>query len=287
MVRLERAIGERPDRPLGRRWPPRPGRSAGSRLDAGRTRRGHDDLVAERRLRGAGAGDLGQRPQAAWVRRDRRELGLAVGDPIGLRRGGDVAGRRRGRAGRQATSPGTTPPRAGTRRTRTARSAGRPRRRSSRAAPDRPRRGPSARGARPRAAFARRSMCHGGTTTSSAPWASRTGPAISGDGIGRTDLADDVAAWPDVDVGREPGERVGDDVRERQAGEAERLAGQAVRIGRRRGRDHRRDAVVGGRREDGPDPAHRVPGDRPDRHLRPGQQGLEGRQRVVRRTRRR
>ena len=71
-----------------------------------------------------------------------------------------------------------------------------------------------------------------------------------------------MAPRPDVDPRRQPCQRVGDHVRDRQMGEAEGLAREAVRIGRAGGRDDGRDARIGSRREDRPDGAHRVAGDR-------------------------
>ena len=100
------------------------------------------------------------------------------------------------------------------------------------------------------------------------------------DGARGADLADAVAPRPEVDAGREPGERHGDRVRDRQVGEAERLAGEAVRIRRGGGRDDGRDARIRGGREERADPAQRVAGDRPDRDLRPRDQRLERGERV-------
>ena len=95
-----------------------------------------------------------------------------------------------------------------------------------------------------------------------------------------TDVADPVAAWAEVDAGREPGQRHRDRIRDRQVGEAEGQAGQLVRLGRGRGRDDCRDSRVRGARQQRADPAERVAGDRPDRDLRPGDQRLERRKRV-------
>ncbi len=85
---------------------------------------------------------------------------------------------------------------------------------------------------------------------------------------------------PQVDAGREPGERVGDRIGDGQAGQPERLAGESVGVGRRRGRDDGGDARVGGAGQDRPDRPHRVAGDRAARHLGTGEQRLERRQRI-------
>ena len=90
-------------------------------------------------------------------------------------------------------------------------------------------------------------------------------PGVVGDRLRRADVGDPMAARPDVDPGRQPCQRVGDHVRDRQVREAEGLAGEAVRIGRARGGDDGRDARIGGRREDRPDGAHRMARDRPPR----------------------
>ena len=76
------------------------------------------------------------------------------------------------------------------------------------------------------------------------------------------------------------GQRIGDEVGDRETGEPERLAREAVRTGRARGRDDGSHAGIGSRRQDRPDPAHRVTGDRPDRHLGLLDERAEGRQRV-------
>ena len=94
------------------------------------------------------------------------------------------------------------------------------------------------------------------------------------------DVPDQVAARTEVDAGRQPGQRHGDRIRDRQVGEPEGQAGELVRLGRGRGRDDRRDARIRGARQQRADPAERVAGDRPDRHLRPGDQRLERGERV-------
>ena len=63
-------------------------------------------------------------------------------------------------------------------------------------------------------------------------------------------------------------------------GEAERLAREAIRVGRGRTGDQDRGAWVGGRGEDRPDAAHRVTDDAAGRDLGPGEQGVERGQRV-------
>ena len=63
--------------------------------------------------------------------------------------------------------------------------------------------------------------------------------AVARDGPRRADVRDRVAARREVDAGRQPGQRIGDRVGDRQVGQAERLAGEPVGIGRR-GRRHDR-----------------------------------------------
>ena len=66
-------------------------------------------------------------------------------------------------------------------------------------------------------------------------------PVDGAHGARRAHGANRVAAGPEVDAGRQPGERPGDRRRDRQPGEPERLAGQPVRVGgRRRPRSRRR-----------------------------------------------
>ena len=84
----------------------------------------------------------------------------------------------------------------------------------------------------------------------------RAGPARRSGAMARVALIvrDAMAARPEVDPGRQPGERIGDRVGDRQVGEAERLAGQPVRVGRARSvATTRRDPRVGGGGEDRPD----------------------------------
>ena len=57
-------------------------------------------------------------------------------------------------------------------------------------------------------------------------------PAVARDGLGGGDLRDAVAARREVHPRRQPGEGIGDDVRDGQVGEAEGLTGQPERIGR-------------------------------------------------------
>ena len=116
--------------------------------------------------------------------------------------------------------------------------------------PGRSSRSPVRRGPGARAARASRSRWPTGTTASS-----RRGPAGSGRGSGRSPSVALMSAttWPrgrEVDPRRQPGERIGDRVGDRQVGEAERLAGEPVRIGRAR-RSRRRPRRAGRRRRRG------------------------------------
>ncbi len=96
----------------------------------------------------------------------------------------------------------------------------------------------------------------------------------------RRDGADGVAAWLEEDVRGQPGERVGEETRNRQAREAERLPRQPVRVrGRRRG-DNGRDARLCGRGQECPDPAHRVAQDPDRRHVGTREQRVHAGQRV-------
>ncbi len=106
----------------------------------------------------------------------------------------------------------------------------------------------------------------------------RTG--VLGDRLRRADVSDPMAARSDVDAGRQPCQRIGDHVRDRQVREAEGLAGEAVRIGRGRGGHDGRDARIGGCREDRPDGAHRMARDRRPGDLGSLQERPEGRQRI-------
>ena len=261
---------------------PRPGR-ARSRLD----RR----FVAERRRRAA----IGRvAPGSATWARVRKPPGVSSTAPNRASASGiRSAGGRRGES--PAASGASGPPSArATKRATARRYSGelvQPRVLAARDQDGLDRRpGPPAgsdRRARPARPLRSRAMWAGGTTASSLAVGEQDRAAVAGDRVGGADLAHDVAARPEVDARRQPGERVGDRVGDRQVGEPERLAGQSVRVGRRRGRDEHGDARVGGRGQDRPDPAHRVPDDAAGRHLRSGEQGVEGGQRVERRTRRR
>ena len=202
-VRLERPIGEPADDASRRDRPPRPGRSA---ISPDRVVGGRRDLAA--RVIG---------PSAAWRRAGppgrasgSRPASSSTAANVPRRPGSARPGSRR--RSPAASSGSSGPPRAvarngataaGSRRTRTARSAGRPRRRGSRPGP-RPGQRP-----RPARAAARQALqVARGTTTSSAPWASRIGPAVAGDRLGRAEISrDDVAARAEVDAGRQPGQR--------------------------------------------------------------------------------
>ena len=73
----------------------------------------------------------------------------------------------------------------------------------------------------------------------------------------------------------------GDRLGERQAGETERLAGEAPRVGGGRRRDDGGDTWIGGAAaRSAPIPPIEWPSDRPDRDLRPRNQRLERRERV-------
>ena len=105
--------------------------------------------------------------------------------------------------------------------------------------------------------------------------------AIPGDGRRGADVGHTVAARPEVDAGRQPGERVGDRVGDRQVGEAERLAGEAVRVGRastspRRPRPAGRRRPPGSRRS----PPIEWPTIAADGHLGPLEQRVEGGERI-------
>ena len=81
---------------------------------------------------------------------------------------------------------------------------------------------------------------------------------VAGDGRRRADVVDDVAARPEVDAGRQPGERVGDRGPGSAGGPAERLSSEAVRA-RRAGRgDDGGDPWVRGGRQDRADATHRM-----------------------------
>ena len=158
------------------------------------------------------------------------------------------------------------------RRTRTASSAGRPRRPATR---------PAARpAARPPAS---RSRWPAGRRRRRVPWMRRIGRSMrprarrsrrrsrrrGGRAAGGRRASSARRAAQAIESG------------DRQPGEAERLAGQALRLGRGGRRDD--GARRAGRRrrgQDRPDRAHRVAGDRPDRDLRPGDQRLERGERV-------
>ena len=100
-------------------------------------------------------------------------------------------------------------------------------------------------------------------------------PVIPGDGCRRADVADDVTARSKVDPSRQPGERVGDEVGDRQAGELEGQAGEAVRAGGTGRGDDGGDPRVRGGREDRADTAHRMADDRSDADLGLLDQGVE------------
>ncbi len=85
-----------------------------------------------------------------------------------------------------------------------------------------------------------------------------------------------VPAWLEVDAGGQPRERPGDRRRDRQPGEAERLAGQPVGVGRRGDRDHGVDRAVLGGRHQGSGRTHRVPEEPDARDLRAPPQLRDG-----------
>ena len=101
---------------------------------------------------------------------------LDIRDPLGVGGLGAFGRRRPDRAARRRPASGNRPRRRGRPGPRTATSAGHPRRPASR-----PRLPPGRPARAARAAVARRSMWLGGTTVSSSPWASRTGPVVAGD----------------------------------------------------------------------------------------------------------
>ena len=104
---------------------------------------------------------------------------------------------------------------------------------------------------------------------------------VSGDGRRRADVVDDVAARSKVDTGRQPGERVGDEVGDRQAGQLERQSSEAVRARGTGRRDDGSDPRVRGGRQDRADAAHRMADDRPDADLGLLDQRVEGGQRIL------
>ena len=98
--------------------------------------------------------------------------------------------------------------------------------------------------------------------------------------VGRADLGHVVAARPQVDARREPGQRIGDRV-----GDGSRASRNVWRVRRygSAGADVATTAATRGSAaagEDRPDGAHRVAEIAADRHLRPGEQRLERGQRV-------
>ena len=102
-----------------------------------------------------------------------------------------------------------------------------------------------------------------GTTPSSVPWTSRTGPRIARTAARRADRGDRVAARPQVDARRQPGERPGDRT-PGSGGCASRNVWRVSRygIGGRCDRDDRGDVRVLRRGDERPDRAHRVAEDR-------------------------
>ncbi len=101
------------------------------------------------------------------------------------------------------------------------------------------------------------------------------------------DLPEEVATRPEVDPGRQPGERLGDRPGDGQPGEAECLADHRPRIGRRGHAHDGGDPWIGGRGQDRPDPAHRVTRGSPRSSPRAGRAGRRSRPRHRLRTRRR
>ena len=97
----------------------------------------------------------------------------------------------------------------------------------------------------------------------------------------RIDLLDAMPPRPEEHAGREPRQRVRDRVGERQVGEAERLTREAIWIRRSRRCHERGDARVRGGGEDRPDRTHRMPRDRCHGDLRPAEEDVDGRKRVV------
>ncbi len=267
--RVERAILERTDGATARDR--RPDRVVGHRaiVRGGAERRG---VGCPRR---PGQRHLGERAEAARRGRHGIELRFAVGDALGVGRGGDPAGLRPGPSG---------PPRA---------------------CGEEPRDGPAIARVlvQPRvlAAGHDHRFDRGRVRVAGASSADRRlpgvpcglpgrrcprrrGPAapapVARDRRRRAHLRDAMAARPQVDPGGQPGERVGDRVGDRQLREAERLAREPQGVGGRRGRDDGRHPRVGGTGEDRPDRAHRVAGDGTDRDLRASEERLERGERV-------
>ncbi|HSL97113.1 MAG TPA: hypothetical protein VK831_00950, partial [Candidatus Deferrimicrobiaceae bacterium] len=89
-----------------------------------------------------------------------------------------------------------------------------------------------------------------------------------------------MAARLEHDVGRQPGQRIGEWARQRQPRETERLSRQPVRVSRRRHRDDGSRPRLGRRREQSADAAHRVPQDPHAADVRPCQQPAQPRQRI-------
>ena len=267
MGRLERAVGEAADDPLrGDRAPDRVvvGAASGSRHGSqARGPRSSMRRVGSCSGRGArvapGSATLGERAEPAERLLDGRERRLDVGDPrrrASPRRCPAASAGSSGPPIARARKPATT---AGRRRPRRATSADR--RHDQRLDPRGERVACAGRTGRRREPLQ--------VARAARPCRSPRGRAGPDRRSGRSRVAalmssTPVAARPDVDARREPGERIGDRVRDRQVGEPERLAGEPVRIGRCRGRDDGRDPRVGGAREDRPDGAHRVTGDRAD-----------------------
>ena len=222
-----------------------------------------------------GQRDGRQRAQPARHVLDGLELGLGVGDPFGRRRGGEVAGRlrverpaqraRQERGDRPSIARVLVQP-----RVLAARDDQRLERRRIRLADP----GRASGGGQPREMADR----DDGVLVAVRQ---QDRPLVPGERRAGADLVDVVAARTQVDPRREPGQRVGDRVGQRQPGEIEGQPREAVRAGRAGGRNERGDPRVGGRRQDRPDAAHRMADDPADRHLGLLDQRAERRQRIV------
>ena len=296
VVGLERPVGEVADDPaaaIARQTGSSagPGSRPGSRHGSTRRRAGIVPDAGDRPPASAdaaaasrpGSATLGERPQAAGrPPRSAANGALDVGDALGVR-GLGAFGRLVGSSGPPKAArqePGDGAAVAGVLvqpRVLAAldHAASRPGRAS----------GSPARAAR--AAAASRSMWLERHDLVGSPWASRTGPRVAGDRRGRADVGDDVAARPEVDPRRQPGQRDRRSRRGSAGGRAGTSGGSAGTDRPGRGRDHGRDARVGGPREDRPDGAHRVAGDGRRRSPRAARGAPGTRPARRRRTRRR
>ena len=259
VLRRERAAVEAPDHRA----------SFGSRPDvhqASSTARGRRRWRARRSSAAPGSGRRGSRRRTTRAS-DRKPPGSSSSavsrSGSGRRSAGTAAATASASAGgadRRAPSRGTARPRRGTPRTRTASCAGRPRRAASRSRrPGRAR--PAGRGEPGQVAD--------GTTRSSSPWMSRTGP---GDVATARVAQTDRTVWPrgpEEDVRRQPGERPGERRRGSAAGRGG-TSGASAGTGPRAStpRPRRRRASLRGRDQRARG-AHRVAQDRRPRDLRP------------------